>query len=133
MYKFREERGFTLLEVIVVVVIVGVALPSLFILIGNVSYGSFRNKLMNSAVNIASSRLEQVQAFKDENWDWYKTITKFEEDETLADGFTRKTEVAHFEDWESSGYEAYGVTVTVGHQKLDDTYQVTIYLTKYSR
>ncbi len=133
MYKLREERGFTLLEVIVVVVIVGVALPSLFILIGNVSYGSFRNKLMNTAVNHASSRLERIQAFKDENWDWYKTIENYEAEEDLADGFTRVTEIKHIDDWESTGYEAYAVTVSVGHDKLKDSYSVTIYLTLYSR
>ncbi len=133
MYPKRTEQGFTLIEVIVVVVIVGIALPSLFVLIGNISYGSFQTHMMNTAVNRTSSRLEEIQAFKDANWDWYKSIEDYATVESLDDGFTRTTEVEYVDDWEDTGYEAYKITVSVAHEKLENPYVARIILTKYSK
>ncbi|RMH65712.1 MAG: prepilin-type N-terminal cleavage/methylation domain-containing protein [Calditrichaeota bacterium] len=133
MYKLRKEQGFTLMEVIVVVVITGIALPSLFVLLGNISYASFSTRMMNTAVNLASSRMEEIQAFKDANWDWYKTIEDFETEESLNDGFTRTTTVEHIDDWDNTGYEAYQITIAVAHQKVENPYTVTMNLTLYSK
>jgi len=133
MYKLRKEQGFTLMEVIVVVVITGIALPSLFVLLGNISYASFSTRMMNTAVNLASSRMEEIQAFKDANWDWYKTIEDFETEESLNDGFTRTTTVEHIDDWDNTGYEVYQITIAVAHQKVENPYTVTMNLTLYSK
>lgn len=121
------------MEVIVVVVITGIALPSLFVLLGNISYASFSTRMMNTAVNLASSRMEEIQAFKDANWDWYKTIEDFETEESLNDGFTRTTTVEHIDDWDNTGYEAYQITIAVAHQKVENPYTVTMNLTLYSK
>ncbi len=127
----REEQGLTLFEVIVTVIIVGIALPSLFVLIGNLSYQSLQNKTMAQAVNLANSRLEEVQAFKDSQWDWYKSINDYVEIENIDD-YTRTTEVSYNSEWGESNYEAYQVEVNVSHPKFEAGYTISIYLTLYS-
>ncbi|NOG44195.1 MAG: prepilin-type N-terminal cleavage/methylation domain-containing protein [Calditrichaeota bacterium] len=128
----REEQGLTLLEVIVTVIIVGIALPSLFVLIGNLSYQSFQNRVMTQSVNLANNRMEEIQAFKDSRWDWYKSINDYVEIEDV-EGYTRTTEVSYHSDWDDSDYEAYQVEVNVSHPKFPNGYNLTTYLTLYSK
>jgi Tfp pilus assembly protein PilV len=128
----REEQGLTLLEVVVSVIVVGIALPSLFVLMGNLSIQSFQNRIMNQSVNLANNRLEEIRAFKDSNWDWYKSITDFEDTETI-DSHTRITEITHYDEWGESKYEAYQVNVNVSHPKLPDGYNLAFFLTLYSK
>ncbi len=127
----RREQGATLMETIVVVIIVGVALPSLMVLMGNLSFNNFKSELLSRAVDLASSRLEEVQAYKEANWDWYKTIQTFDGDEVLADGFKRKTKITYYKSWGADGMEAYQVSVSISHAKLSSVYNIYIYLTKY--
>ena len=127
----REEQGITLMEVIVTVIIAGIALPSLFILMGNLSYHSFQNKIMTQSVNLANNRLEEIQAFKDSKWDWHKSINDYADIENI-DGYTRTTKVSYQNKWGKSGYEAYRVEVNVAHEKLPNGYTLTFYFTFYS-
>jgi len=128
----REEHGLTLIEIVIIVIIVGIALPSLFVLMGNLSVQTFQNRLMTQSVNLANNRLEEIQAFKEANWDWYKTVNNYVETENI-DGFTRTTEVSYDNAWGNSGYEAYQVVVSVTHPKFPDGYIISFYLTKYTK
>ncbi len=130
-YSIRDEQGLTLLEIVVVIVIVGIALPSLFVLIGNLSYQSVQNRVMTQSANLANNRLEEIHAFKDSRWDWYKSINDYN-DAQIIDGYTRTTVISHHAEWGASNYEAYQVVVTVSHQKLSRGYMLTFYLTLYS-
>jgi len=127
----KKENGTTLMETIVVVIIVGVALPSLMVLMGNLSFNSFKNELLNNAINLASSRLEEIQAFKETNWDWYKTINTYDGDEQLEKGFMRRTKITYHKTWGANGSEAYEVTISIQHKKLSEIYNLRIFLTKY--
>ncbi len=129
---WRKQSGATLMETIVVIIIVGVALPSLMVLMGNLSFNSFKNELLNKAVNLASSRLEEIEAYKEEKWDWYKTVAKFNGDENLKDGFIRSTKITYHSSWGKDAMEAYDVLVSIKHKKLSKIYNVHIFLTKYS-
>lgn len=126
-----REQGATLMETIVVVIIVGVALPSLMVLMGNLSFNNFKSELLSRAVDLASNRLEEIQAYKEDNWDWYKTIQTFNAEEVLADGFKRTTKITYYKTWGADGMEAYQVSVIISHAKLSSVYEIYIYLTKY--
>lgn len=132
MQPIREEQGFTLLELVVVIIIIGIALPSLFVLMGNLSVQSLSNQVQTEIVNLASSRMEEIQAFKDQSWDWYKGINDYSETET-SNGFTRTTNITYHADWESTGYEAYEITINVSHTRIPSGYNLNFFLTKYSK
>ncbi|MCB0283670.1 MAG: prepilin-type N-terminal cleavage/methylation domain-containing protein [Calditrichae bacterium] len=130
-YK-REEQGFTLIELVVVITIIGIILPSLFVLMGNLSIQSFNSRLTSQVINLANSRMEEIQAFKEESWDWYKDINNYSETEN-SNGFTRNTTITYHNSWGNSGYEAYEINVNVSHSKLPQGYTLRFFLTKYSK
>ncbi len=130
--SIRDEQGLTLMEMVVVIIIVGIALPSLFVLIGNLSYQSVQNRVMTQSANLANNRLEEIHAFKDSRWDWYKSINDYADVQAI-DGYTRTTEISYHAEWGDSDYEAYQVEVNVSHQKFTEGYTLTFYLTLYSK
>jgi len=120
------------MEVVVTIIIIGIALPSLFILMGNMSYLSIQNRVMTKAVNYSNNRMEQLVAFKSTNSDWYDSIEDFDGTETLDNGYQRITELTHHGDWEGSGFEAYEINVNVNHPQLPNGYNMSFFLTYYS-
>lgn len=130
--QIRDERGLTLMETIVSVVIVGIALPSLFVLIANLSYQTVSNSITNRAVSLANSRMEEIYAIRDENWDWFKDPGQFNEDVEF-DSFRRVTAIQKVNNWVGAGIDAYRVTITVTQEKIPDGYVLTSLLTVYSR
>jgi len=131
--RLREEKGVTLLEAVVVVIIVGIALPSLFVLMGNLSVRTVTNRLMTQSVYLADSRLEEIQAFRDANWDWYQTVEeRFEGTEEQENGFSRQTRITYIAEWGEDNQEAYEVTVVVSNSNMPRPFQITFYLTKFT-
>ncbi len=129
---FKKEQGVSLIELIVVIILLGVALPSLFSMIGYLASHHAKNELYTRCMVLANDRLEEIYAFKKENSDWYKTIMNFNQQENLDGGFIRETTITEVNNWGDAHLEAYDVTVKVTHPQISDGYSIKIRLTKFS-
>jgi prepilin-type N-terminal cleavage/methylation domain-containing protein len=128
----RKEQGVTLIELIVVMILLGVALPSLFSMIGYLASHHAKNEIYTQCMVLANDRLEEIYAFKKENSDWYKNIMSFNQQENLDGGFIRETSITKVNNWGNANLEAYDVTVKVTHSQIPDGYRIKIRLTKFS-
>jgi hypothetical protein len=86
---------------------------------------------MMKCVGFADSRMEEVVAYKEENWDWYKSIYDFEETDNPETDYEVTTSVNQITNWGTEGIDAYEINVTATHSSLDDGYTLTLRLTKY--
>ena len=128
---WRNEQGTSLIELVVVIVIVGVALPSLLSLLGMVSIHSAQNGVMERAIALAETKMEEIIGKKEATWNWYKNTTAFEVDETLPCGYRRVVTVTSISNWGSAALNAWEVNVTVSHQLLPNGYSLVVRLTKF--
>lgn len=126
----KDEHGVSLFEIVILIVIVGVALPALYTLNGIIARHHARNEIMSQAASLADSRMEEVLAFKNENNDWGKYISTYNLSETLTKGFTRKTAVTSISGWGAAGIDAYKIEVSVVHTELPNGYALTVMLAK---
>ncbi len=128
---WENENGLTLIELVVVIILIGVALPSILSMMGLVSLHSVRNEVTEEAVSLAESKMEEIIGKKETRWDWYKDASQFEADETLPDGYQRVVEVTPVTGWGNAELDAWEIKVTVSHQLLPDGYSLVTRLTKY--
>lgn len=128
---WQNERGATLLELILVIILLGVVLPSLLIVTGLVSVQSAQTGIMEQAVLLAESKMEEINGIKSRHWDWYKQATQFEKDESLPGGFHRQVTVTLVPSWGDAGLKAWEVEVTVSHASLPEGYHLAERFTIY--
>jgi len=128
---WRNERGVTLFELVLVIILMGIALPSLLSLMGQVSLHSTRPVILEKAITLAEEKMEEIIGKKEANWDWYKNPTQFETNETLTEGFQRSVTVTSITGWGNAALDAWEVKVTVTHTLLPNGYSLVIRLTKY--
>jgi Tfp pilus assembly protein PilV len=126
----KDEHGVSLFEIVILIVIVGVALPALYTLNGTIARYHARNEIMSQAASLADSRMEDIIAFKNENDDWDTYITNYNLSESLAKGFSRKTSVSSISGWGAEGIDAYKIVVSVVHTELPNGYTLTVMLAK---
>ncbi len=128
---YKNENGYTLIELVVVIVILGLVLPSVFSLIAAISVHSARNTVKDQAVGFAEEKLEEIIGLKEDQWDWYKNPAQFEVDENLNDNFHRTVTVSTISNWGNAGIDAWEVSVVVTHPQLTDGVTLFVRLTKY--
>ncbi len=129
--EWKSERGATLLEMVLVIILLGIALPSLLAVTGLVSFHASKNSVVEQAVQLAESKMEEIIGWKMKHWDWYKHVNGIQRTENLPNGFQRRVQVRHINGWGSAGMEAWEVTVIVEHPELEDGYVITTRLTRY--
>lgn len=129
---FKNQQGISLLELVLVIMLIGIALPSLLSIVGVIASYHARSELMQHSMNLADSRMEEIMAFKNENWDWYKSINDFVGEEVLEGQYHRLTTVTYHDNWNDSGFDAYEVTIRVTHSGLPEGFVLTVHLTKYN-
>jgi len=129
MIRFiRNQQGISLFEIILLIVIVGVALPSLYTLNGIIVRYHAKNEIIVQATSLADSRMEEIISFKEENDDWDTYIDNYDQTESLSGGFTRVTKVTSVSGWGAEGLDAYEIKVTVSHVELKNGYSLTTML-----
>lgn len=128
---WKGERGASLLEMIIVIILLGVALPAFLSIISGAARRSMQNDMLGQAVTLAEQKMEEIIAFKEANWDWYKNPSALNEVETLADGYKRTVTVTEVNNWGSINATAWEVTVKVEHSALPNGYKLVTRLTKY--
>jgi Tfp pilus assembly protein PilV len=117
--KIKSQRGATLLELIISFIILGIALPAVILMVGQMGIDHGVNESIYRAVSDANAKMEEIVAFKKMNNDsaiWADTITDFAGTETLADGSQRTVTIVNINNWINEGpvvRDAYQVDVSV--------------------
>ncbi|MEJ2634964.1 MAG: hypothetical protein P8184_06690 [Calditrichia bacterium] len=127
----NNQQGSTLFELIVVMILVGVALPSILGLMGMIGVYTARYSVMETAVGLAESRMEEICGRKAADPNWYTDPSQFEEDVNLADGYRRTVAVTSLSGWGSESLDTWEVTVTVSHRVLPNGYSLAVRFTRY--
>ncbi|MCG8605869.1 prepilin-type N-terminal cleavage/methylation domain-containing protein [bacterium] len=121
----KNSDGFTLIEVVMVVVFVGIALVATLEMTSNSVAGSFKIETLNTAANLANAKMELI--FADKKSKGYSYIKEQNyPDETNPDGhagFGRSVIIV------DNGTNKE-VTVKVSHTDIEDC-NLVAYLTNY--
>jgi len=128
IYLLKDQRGISLFEIIILIIIVGVALPSLYTLNGIIARYHAKDEIIIQATSLADSRMEEIISFKKENDDWSNYISNYDQTESLPKGFTRITTVTSVSGWGAESLNAYQIEVTVSHTELENGYSLTAML-----
>ncbi len=128
-----NQKGFSLLELIVVLILVGVALPTFLMIMGLLANNHAENEILTRCMTLADSKIEEIFAFKNENPLWFNTIESKAGQETLEGNYTRTTVISEKTNWGNNKEDAYEVSVTVAHPKLPQGYTLTVRLTKFTK
>lgn len=124
----NDQRGISLIEIIILIIIVGVALPSLYTLNALIARYHTKNEIIVQATSMADSRMEEIISFKKENEDWDKYIGNYNQSEILSAGYGRITKVTAVSGWGAEGLNGYEVEVTVTNTELESGYRLTAML-----
>jgi Tfp pilus assembly protein PilV len=127
-YLLKNQQGISLIEIIILIIIIGVALPSLYTLNAIIVRYYTKNEIIVEATSLADSRMEEIISFKKENDDWSKYISNYNQSESLTKGFTRITTVTSVSGWGAESLDAYEIEVTVSHMDLENGYRLTAML-----
>ncbi len=128
--ELKKEQGFTLMELIVIIVLLGIAVPAIFGLFSQISFNSAKNLLLDDMMAHCESRMEEIIAFKDNNWNWYNNPQQFAENVSLADNYTRTVTVTAINNWGSDNVSAWEITVNVSHPQIPNGYSLIVRLTQ---
>jgi len=128
--KTGEQQGYTLLELVVMIVLLGVAIPSFLGLFSQISFISAKNKILDDMMVRCESRMEEIIAHRQRNWAWYKNPQQYAENTALTDNFTRTVTVTPISSWGSDNVSAWEVVVNVSHPNLPAGYSLTVRLTQ---
>lgn len=71
---FTKKNGFTLIEVIMIIVVVAIAIPALLIILGQEAKQSVNAELQVSATNVAQALMEEI---KTKRWDENATVPPY--------------------------------------------------------
>lgn len=126
-----RQDGLTLVEMVMVIVVLGIAIPSLMSLVGKSLEGSIKSQNLSQAVFFAQEKMEQIKADKanaSRGYGYVTTDGRYSSD-TPRVGFTRSVSV-------TTGASHNGVTyalvvVTVAHEDMEPV-QLKTWLVDYS-
>lgn len=127
----QNSRGFTLVEVLLVIVVLGIAMPALMFLHSSLVQDSTDSVVLSKAVLYAEEKMEEIIADKRnpaKGYDWVVTPGNYPND-VPASGYTRSVII------QTSGKIQNGVPyafvqVTVSHNEIPDL-RLTTWLTDY--
>ncbi len=126
-----NQNGFTLLELVIAIILIGVTLPALLSLYANMSAKASDSAIMDQLVALAQSKMEEIVGFKENTWDWYKDPTQFEVSESLPDSYQRTVTVQAVTGWGNASLDGWDVIVSVTHPRLTSGYQLSVRFTQY--
>ncbi len=129
--QIKSEKGFTLIELVVAIVIIGVALPSIFSLYASLSAKASDSAVMDQMVALAQNKMEEIIGKKEADWAWYKNPSQFAVNESLPDSYHRVVTVNTVNNWGNSMLDAWEIAVSVTNPRIDNNYVLTVRFTKY--
>lgn len=117
----RRNGGYTLIEVILVVLILGIAIPPIFYLLTYNSTSSVDSEIYTRATLFAQEKMEEILAdkrggFAGRGYDYITTPARYSAD-APASGYTRTVSIVENT---SAGIEHAEITVRVSHDMIED-------------
>jgi competence protein ComGC len=122
---WMEHKGATLFELIIVIILIGVTLPSILGLMSQITVNHLKNEILNGCASRANSKMEEIVVFKNNNDLWYDSMSTFVGDEVLSGGYQRTVTLTKTTDWLSTGFETYQINVTISHPNIPNSYTIT--------
>lgn len=119
------------MELVVMIVLLGVAIPSVIYLYSQLSATSVKSSVLDQMMFYAESKMEEIIAIKEKNLNWDQTPNQFAEDINLPDDFHRTVTVQNITNWGNVNIPAVQVTVDVTHPLISNSYTLTVRLTPY--
>jgi hypothetical protein len=123
-----NEKGVTLIELVVIIIILSIIVPVLLKMIGQMGIHHVQNEAIYRSVSFANTKMEEIVAYKHLNTNWAANINNFAGSESLSDGYSRTVAVTTINSWISAGTvskNAYQVTVSVT-PPLGSPYTLTV-------
>lgn len=127
----RRQQGFTLMELVVMIVLLGVAIPAIIALYSQLSATSLKSSVLDRMMFYAETKMEEIIAAKENNLNWYQTPNQFVENVDLPDDFHRTVTVQTIQNWGNVNISAVEIAVIVTHPLIDSGYTLTVRLTPY--
>ncbi|MFQ5863945.1 MAG: prepilin-type N-terminal cleavage/methylation domain-containing protein [bacterium] len=129
--KLKSSHGFTLIEVILIIVVLSIAIPSLMQLISSTLVNSNQSVIISQAIVYAQEKMEEIISDKKsptKGYDWVITPGNYPSD-VPSNGFTRTVLI------EAAGRIYNGipyafVQVKISHNEIPDI-KLTTWLTDY--
>ncbi len=129
--RILSEKGLSLIEIVVSIIILGVALPVLISVYGSVSTKAVQSRVIEKLVAYSQDKMEEIVGYKETHWDWYKNPQQFAVSENLANNYHRTVTVQQITNWGGALVNAWEVTVLVTHPQFPNGYKLTTRFTKY--
>lgn len=127
--KLRDSLGFTLIEVILIIVVLAIAIPSLIQLLSSTLVNSNKSVIVSQAILYAQEKMEGIIADKKspaKGYNWVTTPGNYPND-VPSSGFTRSVTI---ETSQHNGIPYAFVQVIVSHNEIPDV-RLTTWLTEY--
>ncbi|MHB1862541.1 MAG: type IV pilus modification PilV family protein [Gemmatimonadaceae bacterium] len=124
--RWRARDGFTLIEVVIALLILGMALLGLALFVSRMAHAATFSRLLGTANELAADRIETIKSATT-----YSTLdTRFAGTETSISGlgnsgFTRQTIIRHIGGGTSDSLDYRIVTVIVTNPAMTDTIRKT--------
>ncbi len=124
--RWRARDGFTLIEVVIALLILGMALLGLALFVSRMAHAATFSHLLGTANELAADRIETIKSATT-----YSTLdTRFAGTETTISGlgnagFTRQTIIRHIGGGTSDTLDYRIVTVIVTNPAMTDTIRKT--------
>jgi len=127
----KGQNGYSLIELIVVIVLLGVMAPAIISIYGDVSVLSATSAIMDQMLVLAEEKMEEISGKKENDWDWYKNPTQYEVDEALANGYHRTVTVTTITNWGAVNIDGWEVYVLITHPQYTNGFSLTTRFAKY--
>jgi len=125
----KNQAGYSLIEIIVTIVFVGIAFPALIAFFANVMTDSVESGAYTQAIVLTQTKMEQITADKlspARGYDYIRTAGQYPA-ETIGQ-FTRTTTVV---DSVLTGVSGVFVMVETNHTLMANPYNVSTFFTSY--
>ena len=125
----KNQAGYSLIEIIITIVFVGIAFPGLIAFFTNIMIDSVESGAYTQAIVLTQSKMEEITADKlspDRGYDYIRTSGQYPT-ETIGQ-FTRTTTVT---DTVFSGVSGVIVMVETDHSLMANPYNVSALFTSY--
>jgi prepilin-type N-terminal cleavage/methylation domain-containing protein len=125
----NKENGYTLLELVLVIILVGVAFPGLLAFFTNSMQDSVKNEVITQAIILAQGKMEQITTDKHEpgrGMNYIKLSGQYPV-ETIGP-FVRSVTV---QDVTLSGVDGVKVSVSISHPSMSQEFTLNHFFSDY--